>query len=113
MKPGEVWQVNLDEAFGGFEKSHPWVIVNHNNLGRLPLKIVVPLTEWKDAFAAAAWLIPIESLPENGLQKKSAADTFRIRSLPDDRFVEKLGSVSHEDLARIKVGLSVVLDLKP
>jgi len=30
------------------KKTRPAIIVNDNALGKLPLKIVVPITEWKD-----------------------------------------------------------------
>ncbi len=45
MKRGEVWQVNLDPTVGAeIKKKRPCVIVNKNTLGKLPLKIMVPIT---------------------------------------------------------------------
>ena len=40
-------------------KTRPAVIVNDNTLGRLPLKIVVSLTDWKDRYAAATWMVRV------------------------------------------------------
>jgi len=41
--------INLDPSMGAeIKKTRPAIIVNDNALGKLPLKIVVPITEWKD-----------------------------------------------------------------
>jgi mRNA interferase MazF len=61
MKRGEIWRINLDPTIGAeIKKSRFCVIVNHNAIGILPLKIVVPITEWKDKFSKAPWLIHLE-----------------------------------------------------
>ncbi|WP_414618186.1 type II toxin-antitoxin system PemK/MazF family toxin [Dyadobacter sp. 32] len=31
-------------------KIRPAIIVNDDNLGKLPLKIIVPITDWKDHY---------------------------------------------------------------
>jgi mRNA interferase MazF len=49
MRQGEVWQIDLDPTKGSeMRKTRPAVIVNDDTLGKLPLKVVVPLTDWKD-----------------------------------------------------------------
>jgi len=46
MKQGEIWQINLDPTIGSeIKKTRPAIIVNDDGLGKLLLKIVVPLTE--------------------------------------------------------------------
>ncbi len=46
MKQGEIWQINLDPTIGAeIQKVRPAVIVNDNSLGKLPLKIIVPITD--------------------------------------------------------------------
>jgi mRNA interferase MazF len=60
MKQGEVWLINLDPTLGAeMKKTRPAIIINSNSLGRLPLKIVVPLTDWKDRYAIAPWMVKI------------------------------------------------------
>jgi mRNA interferase MazF len=93
-------------------KSRPCVVVNNNIVGRLPLKIIVPLTEWNDKYKGAAWHIPIEKSTTNGLAKKSSADTFQVRSLAEERLINKLGVLSPEEMERIEAGLKIVLDLE-
>ena len=106
MKRGEVWQINLDPTIGSeLKKSRPCVIVNHDSIGILPLKIVVPLTGWQEKFAKARWLVPIEASKQNGLRKESAADTFQVRSLSEVRFVEKIGTLTEDELQDIEQGL--------
>ena len=75
------------------------------------LKIVVPLTDWKDRYRAAVWMTKIEPNSKNGLAKTSAADAFQVRSVSEERFVEKLGEISAENLAEIAESLALVLKI--
>jgi mRNA interferase MazF len=46
MKQGEIWLVNLDPTIGAeIKKVRPAVIVNDNAFGKLPLKVIVPITK--------------------------------------------------------------------
>lgn len=110
MLRGEIWLLNLDPTIDAeIKKTRPGVIVNDDAVGILPLKVIVPLTQWKDRYAAAPWMIRLEPDAENGLEKPSAADTFQMRSLSQTRFVERLGKLSEEAMQRISKGLAVVL----
>ncbi len=112
MKRGEVWRVNLDPTIGSeIKKARPCVIVNRDSIGILPLKIIVPFTEWNADYTKAAWLIPIEASTNSGLSKKSAADTFQVRSISEKRLIKKLGSLSDAELAAITLGLAISLDI--
>jgi len=54
VQRGEIWLINLDPAIGAeIKKSRPAVIVNDDAIGILPLKVIVPITEWKDRYATA------------------------------------------------------------
>ena len=110
MFRGEIWLLNLDPAIGAeIKKTRPGVIVNDDAVGVLPLKVVVPETQWKERYAVAPWMIRLEPDAENGLGKPSAADTFQVRSLSQTRFVQRLGKLSEETMQRISKGLAVVL----
>jgi mRNA interferase MazF len=98
-------------ARGGNQKTRPAIIVNDDALGKLPLKVVVPLTDWKDTFEKAPWMITVEVTPTNGLTKTSSADCFQIRSVSSERFEKKLGAVSSELQERMKEGLKKVLSI--
>ena len=110
MKRGEVWRINLDPTIGAeIKKTRRCVIVNSNRIGKLPLKVIVPLTEWNDKYSNADWHIPIDGSTTNGLSKKSSADTFQVRSLSQDRFIDKMGILTHDDMKRIGEGLKIIL----
>jgi mRNA interferase MazF len=85
--------------------------VNDDALGRLPLKVIVPLTDWKEKYEIAPWMIKIRPDSKNGLKKDSSADCFQIRSVSQERFIEKLGIIPDFILDEIKSGLSKVLSI--
>jgi mRNA interferase MazF len=44
MFRGEVWRINLDPTIGAeIRKTRPVIIVNDDDIGILPLKIIVPI----------------------------------------------------------------------
>ena len=111
MKQGEIWAINLSPTVGAeIKKKRPAVIVSDDVIGILPLKIIVPITAWKERFKGAVWLVKIEPDNQNNLLKPSAADTFQIRSVSTRRFLRKTGSVSPTTLYKIKVAIKAVID---
>lgn len=92
MKQGEIWLVNLDPTLGAeIRKTRPAIIVNNNTLGRLPLKIIVPLTDWKPRYEIAPWMVQVTNDSMNQLKKTSSAGCFQIRSVSEERLVKKIG----------------------
>ena len=113
IKRGQVWNVDLNPTQGAeINKERPCVVVGNDDLGTLPLHIVVPLTRWQERYAVAPWHIPIEITPENGLRIKSSADTFQVRSISENRFTTKIGNLTPGDMERIKAGLALCLCLE-
>ncbi|PKN62946.1 MAG: methylglyoxal synthase [Deltaproteobacteria bacterium HGW-Deltaproteobacteria-15] len=49
-------------------QTRPAVIVNDNAVGILPLKVIFPITEWKDRYKVAPWLVRLEPSGDNGLE---------------------------------------------
>lgn len=78
-------------------------------MGKLPLKIIVPITDWKDNYQLAPWMVKIVPNNINGLSKISAADCFQIRSLSKERLIKKIGSIDDTTLEQIKTGISKVI----
>jgi len=112
MKQNEIWLINLDPTVGAeIKKTRPAVIVSDDALGKLPLKIIVPITDWKDSYSIAPWMVRILPDEENGLNKPSSADCFQVRSLSKERFIKKIGSVSSATADKIKTSLSKVLSI--
>ncbi len=113
MRRGEIWRINLDPTIGAeIRKTRPVIIVNDDEIGILPLKIIVPITDWKDRYGNAVWMTKIEPGKDTGLSKTSSADAFQVRPVSQERFVEKLGKVSDENLGEITESLAIVLKIQ-
>jgi mRNA interferase MazF len=99
-----VWRVEFDPARGAeIRKTRPALVLSVATAGKLPLRVIVPLTEWQPPFARAFWMVRIEPEKANGLDKTSAADAFQVRSFALERFVEQIGKLPAaqvEDVAR-------------
>ncbi|GIV12952.1 MAG: hypothetical protein KatS3mg021_1234 [Fimbriimonadales bacterium] len=79
MKRGEVWLINLDPTVGAeIQKTRPAVVVSVDAVGVLPLRVVVPITGWKERYAQAPWMVRLEPDARNGLEKISCADVFQV-----------------------------------
>lgn len=112
MKRGVIWQVNLDPTIGAeIRKSRPAVIVNNDLMGILPLKVIVPVTDWKPHYGAAPWMVKLDPDLANNLSKPSAADCYQVRSVSQLRLMRKIGEVSAEKMAEIEQGLKAVLKI--
>lgn len=112
MRRGEVWLINLDPTIGSeIRKTRPSVIVNDDAIGILPLKVIVPITDWKDHYAVAPWMVQLLPDSQNGLSKPSAADAFQVRSLSQKRFIRRLGEIPEDEMLAISEALSIVLHI--
>ena len=112
MKQSEVWLINLEPTVGSeIKKIRPAIIVNDDALGKLPLKVIVPLTDWKERYSIAPWMVKISPDTYNNLTKHSAADCFQIRSVSEERLIKKIGIVEIEVMAKIRQSLSLVLSI--
>jgi mRNA interferase MazF len=102
MKRGEIWLVNLDPTIGSeIKKTRPAVIISSDLIGILPLKIIVPFTDWKDRYSNAPWMVHIEPDTQNGLSKTSAADGLQVRSVSHQRLVKFVGTLTPVQVAQI------------
>ena len=109
MRQGEIWQINLDPTIGSeMRKIRPCIILNNNMIGKLPLKVIAPLTDFKEHYRAVPWIVVIEPNFKNGLKKTSAIDLFQIRSLSQKRLVKKIGFVGREILMACRESLDIV-----
>jgi mRNA interferase MazF len=110
MRHSEVWLVDFSPKIGQeIDKRRPAVIVNHDSVGALQLKVVVPIT---DAIRSIReWHVPLSPTKDNGLSKSSIADCFQVKSISKDRFVKRLGILSSLEMDEVKLGLIKVLNL--
>ncbi len=109
MRQWEIWVVNLDPTIGAeIQKTRPCVIVNDDAVGVLPLKIIAPITDYKDKFKDVPWMVTLTPSHENGLDKKSVIDLFQVRSVAEERLVERIGMIGTDQMLSVKAALKVV-----
>ena len=112
MKRSEIWLINLDPTNGAeIRKKRPAVIVSVDSIGVLPLRVIVPITEWKAHYREAPWMVHLNPDSENNLEKPSCADTFQVRSISHRRFINHLGKVNLDKMKEIEHALSKVLGI--
>lgn len=108
---GEIWLVNFDPTVGSeIRKRRPAVVVSSDAVGRLPVKLVAPVTDWKDYFAANAWHVRIVSDPLNGLSKVSAVDVLQMRGMDKQRFIRRMGTVTSSTMEEIVLAIAEVIE---
>ena len=112
MKQGDICLVNLDPTIGSeIKKTRPAIVVSDDALGKLPLRVIVPITDWKEHYAIAPWMVRISPNTINSLTKDSSADCFQMRSISQERIVKKMGKVSQSVMDEIRVAMSKVLSV--
>ncbi len=112
MNTKEIWLVNFNPTVGAeIKKKRPAIIVNDDSIGILPLRVIVPITDWNERYISADWMVKITPDTINNLSKDSTADCFQVKSVSTDRFDKCIGVVSEEDFKKIKQAIRNVFDL--
>lgn len=120
-KRGEIWRVNFnspltadtpqkrvtndklpttgDEIF----KTRPAVVMNISKQWNRKLRIVVPITEWRQDYEENGffWMVQLPKSQANKLDQDSCADTFQVKSVSTARFGKKLGVVTKKELEQL------------
>ena len=105
---GEVWLIGFDPTQGAeIGKTRPAVVVNVPSVGRLPLRIVVPVTGWDLKWATVPWLVHLRATTRSGLAKDSAADCFQVKSISLNRFVSRLGVLGADEVEQVCAGVAL------
>ena len=76
---GEVWLVNFDPTIGSeIRKTRPAVVISSDAVGRLPVKLVAPLTDWKNYYARNLWhvLVSLIALTDSQSVRRSTHFSF-------------------------------------
>ena len=105
---GEIWLIDFDPAMGAeIRKVRPAVVISMDTIGRLPLRMVVPITDWNPQYAHYPWFVELPASPINGLAKDSGADAFQTKSVSQTRFVRLLGQVTGTQLDDIASAIAL------
>ena len=110
-KRGEIWSLNLDPTIGAeIRKTRPVLVVSSDAAGRLPIKLIAPITEWDDRFSHSYWHVKIESTKANGLSKSSTVDTLQLRGVDLQRFIRKMGIAHSNILEEVAAAIAAVVE---
>ena len=110
-KRGEIWLINFDPTVGAeIKKSRPAVVVSSDASGKLPIKLIAPITDWKPYFAVNLWHIRIVPDSSNRLSKISAVDALQLRGVDTQRFIRQLGQLSESAMEEITIAIAAVIE---
>jgi len=108
---GDIWLVNLDPTIGAeIKKTRPAVVISSDAVGKLPIKLVVPITDWKDYFTGNLWHVRIDPDAGNGLLKPSTADALQIRAVDHRRLVKRLGRLSAQEVEDVSAAVAAIVE---
>lgn len=112
MNTKDIYLVDLNPTIGAeMQKIRPCIVVSNNDIGILPLKVVVPFIGYKDIHNAKSWLVVVKPTDTNGLSKTSTADALNIRSVSDERFLKKIGTVDEPTYQSLVKAMKIVLNI--
>ena len=110
-KRGEIWLVNFDPTVGTeIKKVRPAIVISSDAAGKLPIKLVAPVTDWKPYFAKNFWHVQIEPDKEIGITKASAINILQLRGIDLQRFIRKLGNISESKMAEITIAILTIIE---
>lgn len=108
---GEIWLVDLNPTVGvEIQKRRPAVVVSSDAVGRLPIKLVAPITGWNPAFVASYWHVHLVPDAMNGLTKESAVDALQLRGVDVQRFVQFMGRLPATKMEEITAAIAAVIE---
>ena len=111
---GEVWAVQFDPQIGHeIGKTRPALVISTQSVGRLPLRIVVPITDWKQHFAGFPWFVHLTPTGTNGLTKESGADAFQVKSVAIARFRTRKGTVPGKIVDEVAASVALCVGYQP
>ena len=110
-KRGEIWLVNFDPTVGTeIKKVRPAIVISSDAAGKLPIKLVAPVTDWKPYFAKNFWHVQIEPDKEIGITKASAINILQLRGMDLQRFIRELGNISKSKMAEITIAILTTIE---
>jgi len=111
---GEIWSVCFDPSVGAEVcKARPAIVISEDEIGTLPLRIVVPVTGWSEKFTKAQWHVKLKGSKLNGLSKDSSADCFQVKSISLTRFRQKIGIISEPEQDEISAAIALCVGYSP
>ena len=92
------------------QRDRPAVVISSPALDAVPVRIVVPLTTWRDEYEDRITKLRIEASDWTGLHAESAADVLQVRSVSTERFLRKIGILEADEVDEIAAGVAIAVD---
>ncbi|OUL30523.1 type II toxin-antitoxin system PemK/MazF family toxin [Nostoc sp. 106C] len=110
-KRGDIWLANFDPTVGAeIKKVRLAVVISSDGVGKLPIKLIAPITDWKEYYAGNIWHVKIEPDTMNSLSKASTVDVLQLRGMDVQRFIRKIGQCSTEVMEEIAAAIAAVVE---
>ena len=109
---GEIWLIDFDPVVGAeIRKIRPALVISVDVIGRLPLRMVMPITDWKPQYNDYPWIVELPASASNQLDKDSGADAFQTKSVSLARFVRRLGQVTRAQLDEVASAIALCVGI--
>ncbi len=92
------------------QRDRPAVVMSLPALDAVPIRIVDPLTTWRDEYEGRINKLRIAANDRNGLHAESAADFLQVRSVSTERFIRQIGALEADDVEEIVAGVAIAID---
>jgi hypothetical protein len=63
-----------------------------------------------EGFEVLPWFVPIPASAATGLVKDSGADAFQVKSISENRFIQRIGNVTSDQLDEIAAAIALCVD---
>ena len=111
---GDIWLVRLSRESGAeARRDRAVVVISSPALDEAPVRLVVPLTTWRDEYADGLNKLPVPATDQNGLPEDSAADFLQVRSVATERFIERVGVLEADQVEEVVAGVVIAIDYAP
>ena len=113
-KRGEVWGVDLEPTQGSEIHNHgatarPCVVLSDDRFASVPVRTVVPLTEWQQKFDNKATMVKLVASQANGLTKDSGANASQVRTVDLGRFKSCWGRVTADEIEATVLAVGIII----
>ena len=92
------------------QRDRPVVVISSPALDAVPIRVVVPLTTWRDQYEGRINKLRIAASAWTGLHAESAADVLQVRSVSTERFLRKIGVLEADEVEEIAAGVAIAVD---
>lgn len=113
IKQGEIWLVNFNPQIGNeISKTRPAVVIDNDEANKVKMRIVVPITSWRDKFKFISWHIKIDEFESFGLTNLSSFNCHQLKSFSHQRFVKKIGQIDETSLFQVHQTITKIFNFR-